>query len=181
MSSADLFEKTLRSRRIYDGKVINLRVDTVKLPNGRVTIREVVEHPGAVAVVPFLKPDVILMIRQYRHPTGEVLLEIPAGTLKKGEKPEDCAIRELIEETGYKPSEMRKMLGCYLAPGYSSELIHLYEAKKLVQVKKKPEFDEKIQVMQVELEKALKMIETSEIKDAKTICGILLALGNFAQ
>jgi ADP-ribose pyrophosphatase len=181
MSSVNLFEKTQYSRRIYDGKVINLRIDTVKLPNGRITIREVVEHPGAVAIVPFLKPDVILMIRQYRHPTGQVLLEIPAGTLKKGEKPEDCAIRELIEETGYKPSEMRKMLGCYLAPGYSSELIHLYEAKKLVQVKKKPEFDEKIQVMQVDLEKALKMIETSEIKDAKTICGILLALGNFAQ
>ncbi|MEM3088229.1 MAG: NUDIX hydrolase, partial [Candidatus Bathyarchaeia archaeon] len=112
MSSADLSEKTRCSRRIYDGKVINLRVDTVKLPNGRTTIREVVEHPGAVAIVPFLKTDVILMIRQYRHPTGEVLLEIPAGTLKKDEKPEDCAIRELIEETGYKPSEIRKMLEC---------------------------------------------------------------------
>jgi ADP-ribose pyrophosphatase len=181
MNSTDLLEKTLHSRRIYDGKVINLRVDTVKLPNGRVTIREVVEHPGAVAIVPFLKPDVILMIRQYRYPTGEVLVEIPAGTLKKDEKPEDCAIRELIEETGYKPGEIRKMLDCYLAPGYSSELIHLYEAKKLVKVKKKPELDERIQVIQVKLKETLKMIEMSEIRDAKTICGILLALGNLTK
>ena len=171
----ELREKTLKTERIYDGRVVNLRVDTVELPNGRTSTREVVEHRGAVAVVPILAHDRIVMVRQFRQPTGEVLLEIPAGTLDPGEDPEECARRELTEETGYVAGELRRMLRSYLAPGYSSETLHTYLALGLTQSRPHAEPDEFLEIVTVGLADAVARIGTGGIKDAKTICGILMA------
>jgi ADP-ribose pyrophosphatase len=168
-----LVEKLVTSERIYDGRVISLRKDIVELPNLRTTTREVVEHPGAAAIVPLLEGNKILMIRQYRHATKEILMEIPAGTLEKGEKPEECASRELTEETGCKAKELKKIISCYLAPGYSSEVIDIYLATGISQLDQKPEADEKIQVFTMSLDEAEQKIRDGKIRDAKTIIGIL--------
>ncbi len=175
MMSKNLIEKTVCSKLIYSGRVVNLRLDTVELPDGKRTTREVVEHRGAVAIVPLLDSEKILMVRQYRQPAGESLLEIPAGTLDSGEYPEQCAYRELIEETGYKAGRLRKMFSSYLAPGYSSEMLHTFLAEDLTAVGAKTEEDEFLEIVIVKIADALGKIELGEIKDAKTICGLLMA------
>ncbi len=174
-----MIEKVLNSRMVYDGKLIKVRADTVSLPNGRIMTREVVEHPGAVAILPVLDVNKsarsIVMVRQYRHPTGKILLEIPAGTIKSGENPNDCAHRELSEETGFKAGKMVKMFQCFLAAGYSSELIHIFIATDLSKTETKLEPDEFIQIQTLEIEEAIKKIEKGEIEDAKAIAAILYA------
>jgi ADP-ribose pyrophosphatase len=171
----ELREKTVDSKRIYDGRVVKLRVDTVELPDGSRTTREVVEHKGAVAIVPLIDSDTVVMVRQFRQPANEVLLEIPAGTLEAGEAPDDCAARELIEETGYRAGTLDKMFKSYLAPGYSSEMLHTYLATSLQKDTVAPEADEFLEIVTIKLDDAVAMIETGEIKDAKTICGVLMA------
>jgi len=166
----------VESRRVYDGKVVSLRVDRFQLPGGRFFDREVVEHRGAVAMLPLLDDGRLLLIRQYRHPVGKVLLEIPAGTLDKDEDPEDCARRELVEETGYEADVMEELFSCFLAPGYSSEKIRIFLASKLEKVNPKPEIDELIELQPVEIEEAEAMIMKGEIVDAKTISGIAYLL-----
>lgn len=170
-----LKEKTIATKRIYEGRIVNLRVDTVELPNGRQSTREVVEHRGAVAIVPLIHTDVVVLVRQYRQPTGEVLLEIPAGTLDKGEDPDDCARRELAEEIGYEPGTLIKMFSSYLAPGYSSEMLHTFLAEDLKPAKAQHDADEFIEIVEMKLDEAVEMIRSGEIKDAKTICGVLMA------
>ncbi|MFQ6077496.1 MAG: NUDIX domain-containing protein [Candidatus Bathyarchaeia archaeon] len=169
----DLGERTKRSHRVYEGGLLSLRVDTVELPDGRETSREVVEHPGSVVIVPLLGRDRVVLVRQFRQPAGEALLELPAGTLSRGEDPDECADRELVEETGYRAGRLKRMFSFYTAPGYSSELIHAYLATDLVRVGQRAEEDEFIQVLEVEFSSALQMIERGEIRDGKTICGIL--------
>ncbi|MEM4250704.1 MAG: NUDIX hydrolase [Candidatus Bathyarchaeia archaeon] len=166
------FGVLIHSRRIYDGKVIGLRVDRVQLPSGEVFDREVVEHRGAVAMLPMLDDGRLLLIRQYRHPVGKILLEIPAGTLSEGETPEDCARRELVEETGYTAEDLEELFSCFLAPGYSSEKIHLFLASRLRKVGDNPEIDEFIQLEPTEIKDAEAMIKRGEIMDAKTISAI---------
>ena len=152
-----------------------MRVDKVRLVNGRSTIREVVEHRGASAIVPLIDDREVILVRQYRYAVKEYLLEIPAGTLEAGESPEDCAKRELEEETGYKCSELQKILECFMAPGYSTEKIHFYLAKKLIRSAAKTEEDEQIKVETLPIELALQKIRTHGIRDAKTICALFLA------
>jgi len=171
----ELNEKTLSSRRIYDGRILNVRVDTVELPDGCVSTREVVEHRGAVAVVPILDTDRIVMVRQFRQPVGEVLLEIPAGTLAPDEHPDDCALRELAEETGYRAGDLLKLFSSYLAPGYSSEMLHTYLATSLSKTEANTDADEFVEVVIVRFDDAVGMIGSGEIRDAKTICGVLMA------
>lgn len=168
-------ERTLASQRIYEGRVINLRKDTVESKSGHPFIREVVEHPGATAIVPVTEDGKLILIRQYRHATGKTLLEIPAGTLDPRETVEACARRELLEETGYRARQWTKLFHCYLAPGYSSELIHVYLARRLSRGVQEVEEDERIRVVEVTLAEAVKMIRRNEIQDAKTISGILAA------
>jgi ADP-ribose pyrophosphatase len=151
-------------------------VDKVVLENGRQTVREVVEHRGAAAIVPLLDDDVVVLVRQYRYAIGSDLLEIPAGTLEKSEAPEVCARRELEEETGYRCSELVKILECYVAPGYSSEKIHFFLAKKLERSVMKTEEDERINVELLPIAVALDKVRNGEIHDAKTVCGIFRAL-----
>jgi ADP-ribose pyrophosphatase len=166
-----MHEKILSSEKVYEGKLINARKDEIRLKN-KIFIREVVEHPGSVAIVPLLNNGSIVMIEQYRYPVKEVLLEIPAGTLEINENAIECANRELIEETGYKAGNLRKLMSCYLAPGYSTELTHIFLATEIKDAKQRLENDESIRVITIKLPEVKKMIKDGIIKDAKTIIGV---------
>jgi len=165
-------ERITKARYVYTGRLLKLRVARVRLPNGVETTREIVEHPGAVAILPILDRNKILVTKQYRIAARRHLMEIPAGTLEPDESPRSCAKRELIEETGYAAKRMRKVFSCYLAPGYSTEEIHFFVATKLVPSKPTQVEDEVITVQAIDLHEALRAIETGEIQDAKTICGL---------
>lgn len=170
-----LKEKTLRSEYVFQGRILNVRVDTVLLPDGRTTTREVVEYSGAVAVVAVTSAKEVVMVRQYRHPAGRELVEIPAGKIEAGENPEACARRELIEETGYTADSWRCLGRFYSTPGFSSELTHLYLASGLTPCAASPDEGEFVEVVRIPLAQALEMAVRGEICDAKSICGLLLA------
>jgi ADP-ribose pyrophosphatase len=165
-------EVTIETRSVYRGRLLNVHVDRVKLPNGRETTREIVEHPGAVAIIPLLDNGKLLLVKQYRTAARRRLIEIPAGTLEAGEAPLPCAKRELIEETGYAARRFTKLFSCYLAPGYSTEKIHFFLASQIVPTKAKQAEDEDIIVQAVNLHEALKAIERGKIQDAKTISAL---------
>ncbi|MGD2141856.1 MAG: NUDIX hydrolase [Candidatus Bathyarchaeota archaeon] len=158
---------------LHIGKQFDFLVDEVELPSGRRTRREVVKHPGAIAVVPILPDERIVLVKQYRYAAEKVLLEIPAGTLEPGEPPLFCARRELKEETGYEAFEMSPLLNCYMAPGYSSEVIYYFVAKGLKLVGDDQDEDEEISLEKLELSRVKMMIKENVIEDAKTIIGIL--------
>jgi len=165
-------ELVTRTRYAYRGRLLKLRVATVRLPNGVETSREIVEHPGAVAVIPLLDDGVILFTQQYRMAAHKQLLEIPAGTLEPNETALACARRELIEETGYAAGRIRKLFSCYLAPGYSTEKIHFFLGTRLVRRRASVAEDEMITVRAMSLRQGLRAIEAGKIQDAKTICGL---------
>lgn len=167
-------EKTIKSRQIYEGKIINLRVDEVILPNGQKASREIIEHPGAVAAIPLLPGGKIILIKQFRKPVEEVIYEIPAGKLESGEGAEQCMERELEEETGYRAGKLRKLLSYYPSPGFSSELIHLFLATDLEKKKQNWEDDEFLEMVILEFDESLRMIEKGKIRDGKTIIGLFL-------
>ena len=174
-------ERTVSSRLIHGGRHFSFLQDEVELPSGRRTKRDIVRHPGAAAVVPFLPDGRVVLVRQYRYAAGKPLLEIPAGTLEEGEDPLECARRELIEETGYGATELTPILSCYMAPGYSDEVIHFYEARGLKEVGVSPEEDESIEVDAYEFGEIVRMIEANIIEDAKTIIGIRCLKGGEAR
>lgn len=171
----ELREETIESTEVFAGRLVKLRVDRVRLPNGKDATREVVVHRGAVAIVPLADSDTIVMVRQFRQAAGEVLLEIPAGTLDPNEEPAVCAARELQEEVGYSAGKLTLMFKSYLAPGYSSEMLHTYLAEDLTRTKAQPEPDEFLEIVEVPMHDAVGLIRSGEIKDAKTICGVLMA------
>jgi ADP-ribose pyrophosphatase len=166
-------EITFEEKRIFSGNLLNLNADRVILTNGIKTYREYVSHPGAVAALPFLNSSEIILVKQYRYSVGEFILEIPAGTIEKGETPEDCVTRELQEEINYKPGKLENLGWIYLTPGYSNEKIHLFKATNLKVGVKKTEEDENIEVVKMKLEEALSKIHSGEIKDGKTVIAIL--------
>lgn len=166
-------EKTISSTLLHEGRSFSFLQDEVELPSGRRTYRDIVRHPGAVAIVPVLPDGRIVLVRQYRYAAGKTLLEIPAGTLEPGEPIEDCVRRELREETGYEAGDVKRVLSCFMAPGYSSEVIHFYVARCLREVGSAPEPDEDISVEVLEETKVLKLIQGNVIEDAKTVVGIL--------
>ncbi len=166
-------EQTLGSERIYDGKVVTLRVDRIRLDNGHEAKREVVEHNGAVAIVPIDGEGRILFVRQFRTPAGRALLEVPAGTLDGDEQPEAAVQRELQEETGYRAAQIRRLAGFYTAPGYSTEFIHVYLAEGLSESRLDADEDEQIEVEHYTLAEALAMVDDGRICDAKSIVGLL--------
>lgn len=170
-----LSERPLRSETIFEGKILKLRVDTVQLPDGRETTREIIEHNGAVAMVPITESGEVILVRQYRRAPDEVLLEIPAGRLEPGEPPEECARRELAEEIGQAPAELTRLCELYSAPGYSQEIMHLFLAKGLTAQAKRPDSDEFLEVVVVPLAEAVRMCREGKIRDVKTAAGILLA------
>ncbi|MFC3882803.1 NUDIX domain-containing protein [Bacillus songklensis] len=165
-----LNEKTLKSEKLFSGRVINLYHEEVLLPNGKTSTREIVKHPGAVAIIALTEDYKILMVRQYRKAMERILVEIPAGKLEKGEKPEVTAKRELEEETGYTCSSLDHLISFYTSPGFADELVHLYVATGLEKMEVKAELDEDefIDVLEVTLEEALAFIQDQQIYDAKT-------------
>jgi len=167
-------EEALESKTIFQGKFLKLREDKVLLSNGRESTRLILEHPGAAAIVPLTEHQEIIMVEQFRKPTEEVLLEIPAGKLDQGESPEQCAARELMEETGYKAGKMEKLAAFYTTPGFCNEIIHVYLATSLELFEACPDENEVLKKKLVPLATAWEMIETGEIKDSKTIVGILM-------
>jgi ADP-ribose pyrophosphatase len=170
----NLKEIFLSTTRLYEGRIINLRRDTVRLPNGREATREVVEHPGAVAVVPVLPDGRILLVRQFRHPVGAILLEIPAGKLDAGEDPDDCALRELEEETGYRAGSMVRRASIFTGPGFTDEVIHVYVAQGLVKTALNPDEDEFLEVQAYEQNEIRRMIRAGLVRDSKTITAFYL-------
>jgi len=167
------FENTISSQRIHEGRIINLREDTVALPSGRTAKREIVEHHGAICVVSVLADNRIVMVRQFRKPAEVALLEIPAGGLNPGEDPADCARRELIEECGLRGGQLTPLFTCYLAPGYSTELMHGFLGEGFEAGEATPEEDENLEIETYSLDEVLPMIDDGRICDAKTICGLL--------
>lgn len=175
-------DATLASRRIHTGRVINLDIDRVRFPDGSEGELEMIRHPGASAVVPFLSdPDGVdpqlLLIRQYRYAARGLLYEIPAGRLNPGEAPIVCARRELEEETGCTAAHVEPMFSMYTTPGFTDELIHLFLATGLSSGSTAHESDEFIETVTIPLSRALAMIQSGEIQDAKTALGILFAAG----
>ncbi len=158
---------------IYRGKIIDLEVDSVRLPSGRAVIREVVKHPGGVVVVPVLEGGKLLIIRQFRYPLKKYILEFPAGKLDSGQSPLDTARRELEEETGFEAASLHHEFSFYTSPGICDEVIHLFMAAGLTQAEQRLEEGEHITVESHTLEECLRMITSGEIADAKTIMGIL--------
>ena len=169
-------EVTVASQRVYEGRLVNLRVDTVCLENGRLTEREIVEHPGAVAVVALDGDDNVLLVRQFRKPAEKELLEIPAGTLEAGEEPIACARRELKEETGYRAECLEQVGSFYSSPGFCTEYIRLYLATGLQKGRSAPEGDEAIEIIKVSLSEIPALVSQGEICDGKTIAGLLSVL-----
>ena len=165
--------KILSSRIAYQGGHIQVREDRVIEPAGHECSREIVVHPGAVCIVARPTPDQVILIRQYRHAAGRELLEIPAGTLHDGEDPRQCAIRELEEEAGYLASTMIERARFFTTPGFTTELMYLYEAGDLEKTQINPDDDEVIEVDVVTRHEALQMIDLGRIQDAKSILGLL--------
>lgn len=168
-------EKTTATRRIYDGRVISVDVLDITLPNGQPGTREIVRHPGAVAIVPLDADDNVLMVRQFRMAAGKVMLEIPAGTLEPNEDPANCADRELQEEAGYRAAKIEPLGSFYVAPGYTTERIFLFLATDLTESRLPMDDDEFIEVERVPLAEAVRLVTSGSIDDGKTINGILRA------
>ena len=168
-------ERVTSTKRVYDGHIINFRVDSVIVQNGAASQREIVEHRGAIAVVPMLDRDTVIMVRQYRAAAAGVLLEIPAGTLDPDEEIEECARRELAEEINYRPTSMVKLYSTYQAPGYSTEVIHSFLAYGLEPVDGETDADEFIEIVTLPLKEAIAKIGQGEIRDCKSVAGLLYA------
>jgi ADP-ribose pyrophosphatase len=168
-------EKTINTEKIYNGKIIDLQVDEVKLPNGTTGKRELVKHPGAVSVIPITKDNKIVLVEQYRKPLEKSIIEIPAGKVEKGEHPELTAIRELEEETGYTASGLSFVASFYTSPGFANELMYIFitdELEKLEEPVSSDE-DEFIEVLELTLDEAKQLVEEERIHDAKTNYAIL--------
>jgi ADP-ribose pyrophosphatase len=170
----DELPKIVSSQKIYAGRVFSVTVDTVR--EGELTYqREVVHHRGSAVILPVFDDGTIALVRQYRHPTVRYLLELPAGSLADGERPEHGAERELQEELGIIAGRMEKLTEFFVSPGFSEEKMWLYLATELVQGKQSLEEDEIIHIVRLPISEALEMIASGEIQDAKTIIGLMLA------
>jgi ADP-ribose pyrophosphatase len=167
-------EKTLSSRRVYQGRAVGLRMDEVEMPSGRRTAREVVEHPDAVVAVPLDNEGRVFLVRQFRQAVDRHLLELPAGGIEPGEAPEACVVRELREELGMRPGRVERLGGFYSAPGFCTEYLHLFLARDLKPDRLPAEDAEVIEVVRVALKEILRLIASGEIEDAKSIAGLLL-------
>jgi len=180
-ASNRLREVTVNSERVYEGKIINLRVDDVELPDGGSSKREIVEHRGAVAAVPITKDGEVILVRQWRHAAGRVMLEIPAGTREQGEDMIETMRRELVEEIGHRAGQIEPLAEVFVTPGYSTEVIGLYLATELEPAEGASEADEKIELVRAPLSDALEWCRDGELNDAKTVAGLLLAAMRLEQ
>lgn len=166
-------EVIVKTSKIYDGKIVKLDVHEVRLPSDEFAKREQIRHPGASAVVAVDDNGEVLLVRQFRLSADNVLLEIPAGTLDPGEDPAECAARELQEEAGHKPGKLDYLGGFFVAPGYTTEYIHLYLGTELTESRLEHDFDESFELVRVPLAEAVRMALEGEIVDSKSIIGLL--------
>ena len=165
--------KRIKSQSLYKGKVFDHQVDEIEYESGSKGIREIIIHPGGAVVVPIKNDGKIILVKQFRYPLQKTLIELPAGKLDKGEDPLVCAVRELEEETGYKAKEIKKLGAIYTAPGYCTEILHIYSAKGLIAGDHHREEGEYgMEVLELSLNEIETMINNGEITDSKTIVGI---------
>ena len=169
----ELTEKTLSSEKIFDGRILHIRRDTVLLPNGHQSTREVVDHPGGVSVLALDDQNRVLIVSQFRYPYEEVLREIPAGKLEYGEDPAEAAVRELREETGAVAGSFQSLGELYPSPGYCGEIIRMYLARELSFGDTDPDEDEFLGLERVPFSQLVEQVLSGEIKDAKTIAAVL--------
>lgn len=165
-----------RQTVLHQGRSFRFVKENVTLENGVTVDLEVVRHPGASAMVPFIREDALIMLKQYRHAVGRFIWEIPAGTLSSEEAPLACAQRELVEETGYSAATWKKLGEITPVPGYSDERIHIFLAEDLSPAEQNLDKDEVLDVHEVTFDEALKMIDRGDIQDSKTICGLHMAM-----
>jgi 8-oxo-dGTP pyrophosphatase MutT (NUDIX family) len=170
-------EEVIESRRVFEGRLISVRVDTVRMPDGSDHVREVVEHPGAVAIVPVLPNGDLVLVRQYRHAVGLRTLELPAGTREVGEDPLQTAIRELREETGCRAGSMTELVRFYVSPGWATEELIVYVARDIVSGTAQTEEDEDLVLETMSASEVIGQILHGDISDSKTIVGLLAWLG----
>jgi len=171
----NLKEKTVESKSIYEGKIIKVTLDTVICPNGREAKREIVRHPGGVAVVPVDKNGYVYMIEQYRIPYDEIILEIPAGKLEKGEDPDLAVIRELKEETGLSAEKIQFMGSFYPTVGFCDENLRMYLATGLTEGEDNPDEDEFVITRKIHIDELIGMLMENKIRDGKTIAALFKA------
>ncbi len=162
-------------KEIYKGSPVHLFVEEVTLPNGQKTTLEIIRHPGASAVVPLRDDGQVILIHQYRHAAGGYLYEIPAGKLSKGEKPEDCALREVEEEIGVRVGRLQKLTAIFTVPGFCDEVIHLYLGTELTPSKQNLDHDEVIEIVTLPFDTVMAKIKDQSICDAKSIVALQLA------
>lgn len=169
----DLTEKTLSSKSVFDGRILHITLDEVELPNGKKSKREVVNHPGGVAVAALDGDNNLLFVRQFRYPYKEIVLELPAGKLEKGSTPLENGKRELLEETGAEGYSYISLGQVYPSPGYTAEIIHLYACRVKSEGESKPDDGEFLKVEKIPLDKAVEMVLNNMIPDAKTQIAVL--------
>ena len=162
----------VHSHHVYEGRRVSLRIDEITDRPGHTFTREIVEHPGAVVMIPITADGRIILVKQWRRSASKVLIELPAGTVEKGEPPAETAARELQEEIGYRAGRLTEMGGFFSAPGVLTEYLHLYLAEDLQESHLDPDDNEKIEVLTVTITDAIQMIEEGVIEDAKSIAGI---------
>jgi ADP-ribose pyrophosphatase len=169
---ASMSFETVRSEKKYQGVAFDVRQDQVRFPDGQIVNLDIIDHVGAVTLIPVDEQGMVWFVRQYRHAAGQLLLELPAGTLDPGEQPEACALRELREETGMACKELQKVGEFFLAPGYSTEYMYLYKATGLYPSPLPGDPDEFLSIEKIPLEKAFQMAVKGEIQDAKSLVGL---------
>lgn len=170
----NLIEITKDKELIYKGNYLEYHLDHVMLPNGKIVTREYLHHPGAIAAVPLLDTGEIIMIKQFRYPTGSIILEIPAGKLEVGEEPLTAVRRELIEEIGYEPQKVIHLTSCWTTPGFTDEIIHLYLATELRPCRGELDPDEFLEVVTMSKPDLSKLLDTTGIIDGKTALALAL-------
>jgi ADP-ribose pyrophosphatase len=175
MHDTDFEETRIDGRTVFEGRILTLEVDRVRTPGGGESVREVIRHPGASVMVPVTDDGKVLFVRQFRYPTGGVLLELPAGKLDPGEDPQICAERETAEETGFRPRRTEKLGEFYTAPGFTDELVRAFLVTDLVAAPEaEADADELVELVSLSLPEYRDLIARGEIRDAKTLAAMAL-------
>ncbi|MCH2508001.1 MAG: NUDIX hydrolase [Dehalococcoidia bacterium] len=172
-------EKSISSDYVYRGKILDVRLETIMLPEGKTGQREIVDHGDSIVVVPVDKDNQIVLVKQYRKALEAFLLEAPAGGIEEDETPNDAALRELQEEIGYTSDSIEYMGGFWIAPGFCNEYMHSYIARDLIESQLPPDEDESIEIVSVPISEIPDLIRSGEIEDAKSISALLMALNLF--
>lgn len=169
----ELVEQTLSSRKVFQGRIITVKVDRARLPNGAAATREVVEHPGGVCILALQEDGTVPLVRQFRYPLGDVLLELPAGKLEYGEQPRPAAIRELGEEVGLEPGRLTDLGFIYVSPGFCNERLYMYLAQDVTSVPLHPDDDEFLDIVHLPFGELVDKVMSGEITDGKTVAAVL--------